>query len=64
MICHSDAERVHRTHKKNCVRWMQSPDEIVPISPPDHTGARELLLMAAATAVATVAMAVVWWYCG
>lgn len=68
MIFRSDGlervSRVHRTRKKNCTRWMQEPDEIVPISPPDHSELLDLLVTAAISAASTLAMAVLWWYCG
>ena len=66
MTCLSNnrSGRVHRTHHRQYVRWLQEPDEIVPINPPERLSVAEWLMMCAMTFCATVLMGVVWWYFG
>lgn len=68
MTCRSDyyrlPGRVHRAHKKTYNRWMQEPDEVVPIVRDEGPGRMDMLLSGLFVFGATVVMAALWWFCG
>lgn len=64
MMMNSRSDRVHRKPSRREYRWMNSPDEVIPMRKPAGTPLRDYLLMMLYTFAMGAVLFSVWWFGG